>query len=61
MDYQSAISSTVNLTNVVKRLPEIPRKLFYKATKNVSFVSGHVTSVEFERWLGSCLKDILIP
>ena len=46
MVYQSAICSTENLTKAVKRLPEILRKSFYKATKDVSFGSGDVTLVK---------------
>ena len=54
MDYQSAICST---EKVVKQLPEILRKSFYKATKDVSFVSGDVTLIKFERWLENRLKE----
>ena len=43
MDYQSAICSTESLTKSIKRLPEILRKSFYKATKNVSILSGDVS------------------
>ena len=56
-DYQSAICSTENLTKTVKRLPETLRKSFYKATKDVSFVSGDVTLIEFEWWLDNRLKE----
>ena len=57
MNYQSVICSTENLTKGVKRL----RKSFYKATKDVSFVSGDVTLIEFERWLGNRLKEYFNP
>ena len=57
MDYQSAIYSTENLTKAVKQLPEILRKSFCKATKDVSFASGGVTLIEFERWLDNLLKN----
>ena len=57
MDYQSTICSTENLTSAVKRLPKILRKSFYKATKDVSFVSGDVILTKFERWLNNRLKE----
>ena len=57
MDYQSTICSTENLTSAVKRLPKILRKSFYKATKDVSFVSGDVILTEFERRLNNRLKE----
>ena len=40
-----------------KRLPEILHMSFYKATKDVSFVSDDVTFIEFERWLDNRLKE----
>ena len=61
MDYQSAICSTENLTKAVKRLPEILRKSFYKATKDASFVSGDVTLIGFERWLDNRLTEYFNP
>ena len=61
MDYQSTICSTENLTSAVKRLPKILRKSFYKATKDVSFVSGDVILTEFERWLNNRLKEYFNP
>ena len=54
MDYQFAISSTGNLTKAVKQLPEILRKSFYKATKDLSFVSCG-------RWLDNRLKEYFDP
>ena len=61
MDYQSTICSTENLTKAVKRLPEILRKSSYKATKDVSFVSGDVMLTDFARWLDNRLKEYLVP
>ena len=61
MDYQSTICSTKNLTKAVKRLPEILRKSFYKATKDVSFASGDVTLIKFKRWLDNRLKEYFNP
>ena len=61
MNYQSAICSTENLTKAVNRLPEILRKSFYKETKDVSFVSGDVTLIEFEKWLDNRLKEYVNP
>ena len=61
MGYQFAIYSTENLTKAVKPLPEILRKSFCKATKDVSFVSGDVTLIEVERWLDIHLKEHFNP
>ena len=61
MDYQYPICSTENLTKAVKRLREILHKSFYKATKDVSFISGNITLIEFERWLDNCLKEYFNP
>ena len=49
------------LNKAVKRLPEILRKSFYKATKDLWFVSGDMTLIEFERWLDNCLKIYFNP
>ena len=57
MDYQSTICSTKNLTEAVKRLPEILRKLFYKATKDVSFASGDIVN-EIQKVAGQSFKGI---
>ena len=61
MDCQSAIYSIENSTKAVKRLPVILCESIYKATKDVSFVSGEVTLIEFERCLESCLKKYFNP
>ena len=61
MDCEFAISSTEILTKAVRRLPEILRKSFYKATKDVSFVSGDVRLIEFKRWLNNRLKEYFNP
>ena len=61
MDHQSAIHSIKNLTEVVKLLPEIHYKSFHKATRDVSFESGDVTLIEFERWVDSHLKEYFNP
>ena len=46
---------------VVKWLPEILRKSFYEANKDVSFVSGDATLIEFERCLENRLKEYFNP
>ena len=61
MDCEFAISSTEILTKAVRRIREILRKSFYKATKDVSFVSGDVTLIEFKRWLNNRLKEYFNP
>ena len=61
MEDQSTIYSTENLTKTVRQLPEILRKSFYKATKDVLFVSGDVTLTEFEKWLDNRLNKCFDP
>ena len=50
-----------NLTKAVKSLPEILRKSFCKATKDVWFISGDVTLIEFEGSLDNRLKEYFNP